>query len=244
MALLCLLFIRNIGTANANPVMPPGVCGMGTLVNAKVTYVNRKGTVYSAIPGRYNFKSKTTDVTIVLNKTGGQAKTIVNIYVDNRRSATMKFENGFYKRKTTRVLKNVKGKNIKIEIVNQSVTNKIDYHILCTGILQTDEICPKTILNKNGTVLAVAPGTYTVKPLCNDLKITLKKTGGKAETQVNVYVNGRYRRTNMMKFSAGNYQRTLSTTVKNVRGQKVKIDIVNQSVLNDFRYNIKGVQAN
>ena len=55
-----------------------------------------------------------------------------------------------------------------------------------TTIAQT---CSRTLTSKSGTVYSANPGTLTTTATSDQVTIRIKKTGGRAETQVNVYVN-------------------------------------------------------
>ena len=209
-----------------------------------ITYVNKTGTVYSANPGTSTFKATTDEVTIRLSKTGGKAETQVNIYVNNSFKAKMEFDNGNYTRTLTRTLKGVKNKTIKIKIVNQSVANKFQYRLLCTGVKPPVSQCPKVVQNFSGTVYAAGPKNFTIKPKCNKLEIKVAKTGGKAETQVNVYINNQFQQAYKMEFDNGNYTRTITRTLQNVKNKTVKVTIVNQSIANKFQYRFTATQKN
>lgn len=210
-----------------------------------VRFVNKTGTVYSANPGRATFKATTDKVIIKLTKTGGKAETQVNIYVNNRFSKKMEFDNGNYSgRSYTRTLTGVKNKTIKVEIVNQSVANTFKYSLVCTGEKPAVPNCPKVVLNKTGKVYSVRPGTHTVRPTCNNLEIKLQKTGGRAETQANVYINGRFQQSAKMEFDNGPAKPSRTKLLRGVRGKTVKIEIVNQSVGNTFDYRLTCTQKN
>ena len=222
------------------PVTSPGQSAL-----TQKTYINKSGTVYSARPGSASFRATTDEVTIKVTKTGGQAETQVNIYVNNRLTKKMEFDNGRYSNKAvTRVLKGVKNKNIQVKIVNQSVTNTFKYKLLCTGDQPAGSLCPKVIEKFSGTVYSVRPRAFTLKPQCNDLLLKVAKTGGKAETQVNVYVNGRFQHAHKLEFDNGNGTRTRTTTLRNVKGRTVKVEIVNQSATNTFKYTFTATQQN
>ena len=90
----------------------------------------KKGSVYSLAPGIYEkFEAHYNRVDIKIRKTGGRARTQVNIYLNNVYQGHITFENGDYKRTETYSLNNAKGKMVKVEIVNQSVTNRFDYRL-------------------------------------------------------------------------------------------------------------------
>lgn len=100
--------------------------------------------------------------------------------------------------------------------------------------------CSATLGNKTGEVFSVAPGILKARATSKSVTVKVKKTGGRAETQVNIYVNGALRRAKKIEFDNGNYSTQYKKRVlNNVKGKMIKVEIVNQSVANTFKYNAK-----
>jgi len=100
--------------------------------------------------------------------------------------------------------------------------------------------CPVTLANKTGEVFSVAPGIIQTRATSQRVTVKVKKTGGRAETQVNIYVDGVLRRAKKIEFDNGNYTTKYKVReLGNVQGKMIKVEIVNQSVANTFRYKAK-----
>jgi PKD repeat protein len=99
------------------------------------------------------------------------------------------------------------------------------------------QACTKTFVNRSGTVYAAGPAIETLKAKANALTIKVAKQDGKAQTIVNIYVNGQ--RKKYLTFNNGKYTATKTATITGVMNKTVKIEIVNQSVGNKFKYNLK-----
>lgn len=97
------------------------------------------------------------------------------------------------------------------------------------------EGCSQTIKYKTGVVYSVSPGILQKRATSNSVTVKVKKTSGRAETQVNIYVNGQFKK--KIEFDNGNYNTQYRTrTLNNVRGKTIKVEIVNQSAANTFGY--------
>ncbi|KAA3620312.1 MAG: hypothetical protein DWP94_12840 [Flavobacterium sp.] len=98
--------------------------------------------------------------------------------------------------------------------------------------------------SKTGTVYSANPGTLTTTATSNQVTIRIKKTGGRAETQVNVYVNN-VMQSNPIEYDNGTYIPSgwQTRTLNGVNGKQIKVKIVNQSVANTFKYEAK-IQGN
>lgn len=98
--------------------------------------------------------------------------------------------------------------------------------------------CSSNLAYKKGEVFSVAPGIITAIPTSDKVTVSVKKTGGRAETQVNIYVNNVFKK--KIEFDNGNttsgYKNRVLTGVKN---KMIKVEIVNQSVANTFKYTAK-----
>lgn len=105
----------------------------------------------------------------------------------------------------------------------------------------TAQTCSTTLKSKTGTVLSANPSTTKVTATSNQVTVRVKKTGGRAATQVNIYVNGQYQSNKVITFLNGNYSENSyrSKTLTGVQGKEIKVVIVNQSVANRFDYKLK-----
>ena len=81
------------------------------------------------------------------------------------------------------------------------------------------------------------PAKTEYTPKMNEIDVHISKTGGKAQTIVNIYVNNALKRS--VSFNNGNYTRTNKVSLNNVKNKKVRVDIVNQSTANKFKYSLK-----
>ncbi len=99
------------------------------------------------------------------------------------------------------------------------------------------EGCKQVLKSKTGVVYSAAPGILEKRATSNSVTIKVKKTAGRAETQVNIYVNGNLKLNKKIEFDNGNYTTDYKTRVLNgVKGKLIKVEIVNQSVANTFSY--------
>lgn len=154
----------------------------------KSTLIEKTGSVLSAAPGIVKITSKSNDIVVSVLKTGGKAETQINIYVDGQIKSKIEFDNGNYTSNNvpkTRNINGVKGKEIKIEIVNQSVANKFDYNVKIEGsiksLMPNDEIETGNLLfNTKKTVLV--NGSCTLKT-----KLTIKRVDGNARATITIY---------------------------------------------------------
>ncbi len=101
--------------------------------------------------------------------------------------------------------------------------------------------CSVTLKKKTGKVYASAPGVIEVRNCqARTVTIRIKKTAGKAKTQVNFYVNG-VMKAEVFNFKNGTYKNpNWSTyTIPNVKGKKVTVKVINQSIGNTFSYDCR-----
>jgi hypothetical protein len=100
--------------------------------------------------------------------------------------------------------------------------------------------CNRSLTNKNGEVFSVAPGILTTKATSDKVTISIKKTGGRAETQVNIYVNNVLKQNKKIEFDNGAFTTNYKNRIlSGVKGKTIKVEIVNQSVANSFKYTAK-----
>ena len=148
----------------------------------------KKGSVYSLAPGIFEkFEAHYNRVDISVLKTGGRARTQVNIYLNNVYQGHLTFENGDYNRIETYSLNNAKGKTVKVEIVNQSATNRFDYKLRLYH-------SQKRFIDKLTATLM--PGKYMTNIDYRDhvllsctkkYKLTIKRKQGNAKFRIMVY---------------------------------------------------------
>jgi hypothetical protein len=116
------------------------------------------------------------------------------------------------------------------------------FAVLLTFTVGAQE-CATTLASKSGTVLSANPGVLTTTATSDQVVVKIRKTGGRAETQVNVYVNNVMQPDpqDVFEFDNGNYTESQyrSRTFNNVKGKTIKVQIVNQSVANTFKYTLK-----
>ncbi len=196
----------------------------------------RTGTVYAAGPAKETVASSYDKITVTVAKTGGKAQTIANIYVNNVRKGYIEFTNGKYSKTKSKTITGCAGKSVRVEIVNQSVGNTFKYKLTIKGIGNPVSICKKFTKNRTGTVYAAGPAKETVSSEADKVTVTVAKTGGKAQTIANIYVNGV--RKGYIEFTNGKYTKTKSKTITGTKGKTVKVEIVNQSVGNKFKYKL------
>ncbi len=75
--------------------------------------------------------------------------------------------------------------------------------------------------SKTGTVYSAIPGTMTATATSDQVTIKIRKTGGRAETQVNVYINN-VMQSNPIEYDNGSYKPSgwQSRTLNNVNGKQ------------------------
>jgi len=102
----------------------------------------------------------------------------------------------------------------------------------------TAQTCPTILKEKNGTVYSVNPAIFKETGTSDQTSITIRKTDGRAKTEVYFFVDG-VQQGGKMTFSSGQGTRTKSRTVNNTKNKEVKVKIYNRSVSNTFKYNAK-----
>ena len=207
-----------------------------TFKKCPTNLASKAGEVFSVAPGILTTKATSDKIFVVVEKTGGRAKTTVNIYVNNVLIKRMIFENGrdFLTKKEP--LNGVKGKNIKVEIVNQSVGNSFKYRAKIVGgrknVMKNGKPVTGTLIGQ------AAKKTTTNKSCTGKTTIIVKRTGGNARATIRVYENT----------GNGNYTRLLKSETfeanKNKKellinsSKKLLIELKNISVGNMLKYKI------
>jgi|GEM_PF-6676279 len=199
------------------------------------TLKSRSGTVMAAGPAKIEFRATSNSVKVEINKTGGKAKTTVNIYANGSFKGRIIFENGRDTPKKSKTIPGVNGKNIKVEIVNQSVGNKFKYSMKATGSTSN--------LSKSGKVTGRLVGQtkktiYTNASCTNKTKVIIKRTSGNARGTVRVWKkNG----SSWVEYSSDTFERSQPNNemVINVNtSRELKIELKNISVGNTFSYSM------
>ncbi|WP_432411562.1 hypothetical protein [Rasiella sp. SM2506] len=209
--------------------------------SCNATLASRSGTVMAAGPAKIEFRATSNSINVEVNKTGGKAKTTVNIYANGSFKDRMIFENGRDTPRMNKTIPGVKGKNIKVEIVNQSVGNKFKYSMKATGSTSN--------LSKTGTETGTMVGQqkktiYTNASCTNKAKITIKRTSGNARGTVRVW---RKNGNSWIEYSSDTFEVSQpgNQMVLNVNsGQELKIELKNISVGNMFRYSMEAEVRN
>jgi len=102
------------------------------------------------------------------------------------------------------------------------------------------QTCTTVIKSKTGKVYSANPANITATATSNQVTVKIKKTAGRAETQVNVYVDN-VMQPNPINYDNGTYIPSgwQTRTLNNVNGKQIKVKVVNQSVANTFSYSLK-----
>ena len=204
-----------------------------TFEGCNVTLASKNGVVYSVNPGYLSTVARSNKVTVSIKKTGGRAKTTVNIYAGNQLKKRIIFENGDYKTTKQRVLNNVRGKKIKVEIVNQSVGNTFKYTAKIIG--------KDTSLTPNRTpVKGVLAGQFekriTIKKSCTGkTKIIITRTSGRAQAAIKITYSKNNRSKQKETIFSG-FPKTKEFIINS--DKSIHIYMKNMSVLDRFGYKI------
>ena len=104
----------------------------------------------------------------------------------------------------------------------------------------TAQTCATTLKSKTGKVYSANPATITTTASSDQVVVRIKKTAGRAETQVNIYINN-VQQSNPIEYDNGTYIPSgwQTRTLNNVNGKTIKVKVVNQSVGNTFSYSLK-----
>ncbi len=210
---------------------------------------SKTGKVYSVNPGVVTVVAPDNQVEIKFRKTGGRAETQVNIYINNVQQPTQKIEydNGphipsGWQRRT---LNNVKGKTIKVQIVNQSAANTFDYELKIEGP-------SKNLTQDNrkytGTLMGQMNKTMYTKASCTGkTRIIVRRTGGNARATIRVWekrANGSWRRLTNFDQTFERDQPGNKKIFKVNSNKPLKVELRNISVGNKFKYILNALAAN
>lgn len=200
------------------------------------TLTSRTGTVMAAGPAKIEFRATSNSVKVEINKTGGKAKTTVNIYANGSFKDRMIFENGRDTPKMSKTISGVNGKNIKVEIVNQSVGNKFQYSMKATGSTSNLSKTGK----ETGRLMGQQKKTiYTNASCTNKTKLTIKRTSGKSRGTVRVWKKSG---SSWVEYSSDTFERSQprnEMVINANTSQELKIELKNISVGNTFSYTME-----
>lgn len=237
-ALFLFVSTASFGQKTIGSTRPTSASNAPSPTTCLTVLESKTGKVYSAAPGVINLTNCPSDrVTIKVNKTDGKAQTQVNVYVNNvMQPNPIEFPNGTLNPGEKKVvINNVRGKNIMVKVVNQSVGNTFSYSIKING--QTDNIIEG---NNTGSLVGNAKITLTAPASCGTgTTFKVVRTSGVARATIRVWE----------KQAGGNYTERLdlSTTLEQASGNKevfvnstkpLKIEVKNVSVGNLLGYKV------
>ncbi|WP_087940969.1 hypothetical protein [Algoriphagus faecimaris] len=101
------------------------------------------------------------------------------------------------------------------------------------------QTCYAEMLSETGTVLSAKKGQVSVRSSADQAVVKIAKTGGRAKTDVRVYVDGQLRPSDL-NFANGNYTTDYrNLTLNNVQGKNIMVQVDNKSVGHTFSYAVK-----
>ncbi len=225
-----------INTHMKTIILALAVLMVGITTNAQSctsTLKTRSGTVMAGGPAKTTFTATSNSVRISVNKTGGKAKTTVNIYANGSFKDRMIFENGRDTPTKAKTITGVSGKSIRVDIVNQSVANKFKYSMKATGSTTNLAIGGR----KTGRLLGNQKKTLETNASCtNKTRVTIKRTSGRARGTVRVW---RKVGNSWVEHSSDTFERSQprNEMVLTLNGNnKFKVELKNISIGNTFSY--------
>ncbi|MEM9823777.1 MAG: hypothetical protein AAF985_22020 [Bacteroidota bacterium] len=197
------------------------------------TYASKSGTVLAAGPAKIKFKPEANSVTISVNKTGGRAQTIANIYVNNQYRDKIEFSNGRYTREKSKTISGVKNKNVKVEIINQSVGNKFKYSMKAKGQAGSN------LGTGTGNPAPQAKKSVTFDRACkNRVNIKVERREGTARANVFIYHGS-------IKVDDGILDRNqprINFSLSNSTNKRYRVEVKNVSVGNRIKFRASATQ--
>ena len=127
-----------------------------------------------------------------------------------------------------------------IQIMKSLKVTLIVLFVAVFSVQVNAQTCATTIKSKTGKVYSANPATITATATSNQVTVKIRKTKGRAETQVNIYVDN-VMQPNPIEYDNGTYipPGWQTRTLNNVNGKQIKVKVVNQSVGNTFSYSLK-----
>lgn len=197
------------------------------------TLASKSGTVYAGGPVKINLKPTSSSITVKVNKTDGKAQTIVNIYVNNVRKGYIQFNNGKYTTSKSKTISGVKGKSVRVEVINQSVGNKFKYSLTVKGVTNA-------LGSGSGNLAGQVKKTITFDRACkNNAKITVRRTNGNARANVYFYRNN----VKVGEAIMDPNQTKIERSFGGANGKTFKVEVKNISVGNTIRFSATGTQS-
>lgn len=204
------------------------------LVGCQKTLKTRSGTVYGGGPAKTSFKATGNTVKISVTKKSGRAQTIVNIYVNGRmqQGKSLTFQNGNYSNSTkTATISGVRNKDIRVDIVNQSVGNKFEYSMKATT--ETNDLG-----SGQGNVVGQTRKTITLSKSCdNNARIVVRRTGGSAKAIIKVMTSSG-QSLNGGGIVMDRNERSKTINIPNARNRRLKVEVRNVSVGNTIKFTL------
>tara|TARA_R100000935_G_C2842059_1_gene171987 strand:+ start:31118 stop:31834 length:717 start_codon:yes stop_codon:yes gene_type:complete len=200
------------------------------------TIKSRSGTVMAGGPAKIEFRATANSVKIEVNKTDGKAKTTVNIYANGTFKDRIIFENGRDTPKKSKTISGVDGKNIRVDIVNQSVANKFKYSFKAIASSQSITTNGGKL---RGTLMGQQNKTlYTSGSCTSKTQILIWREGGRAAANVRVYekIGNQWRRLSQYDKLFAKTARDNHFTVNTNR--ELKVELRNVSIGNTLKYSM------
>ncbi len=101
------------------------------------------------------------------------------------------------------------------------------------------QTCNRIYLKKGGTVYSAGPANLTARSATNEVKISFMKTGGRAEAEVNIYLNDQLLPSKTIHLNNGNWDDNgvfRVITLTGATGKMVKVKVINKSVTQTINY--------
>jgi len=208
-----------------------------TFEGCETVLSQKSGIVYPLAPAQLKTKSKSNQITIKVKKTGGNAKAIVNIYVNNDLKERMVFNNSNNTILKNKVLNKVKNKRIDIEIVNQDAGKTFQYSASIIG--KNTSLTPNFQVIK-GAISGQSDELVSVRSSCTGkARILIKRTSGNAPVAIKIS----YKKNGKNEFQEEFFERTQNTKVftihSNYGSGRIEIYMKNKSNSDDFYYRIE-----
>ena len=127
-----------------------------------------------------------------------------------------------------------------LQTMNIAKVTLVAFMVAAFSFQTNAQTCSTTIKSKTGKVYSANPANIVTTATSNQVTVKIKKTAGRAETQVNVYINN-VMQPNPIEYNNGTYIPSgwQTRTLSNVNGKTIKVKVVNQSVANTFSYSLK-----
>jgi hypothetical protein len=206
--------------------------------------LSETGTVLSAKKGQVSVMSSADKATVKIKKTSGRAKTDVRVYVDgNLVNSDLNFANGNYTSGyRTKVLNNVNGKNIMVQIDNKSVGHTFGYEVIIEG--ETRSIMNPAGLQTGKVTYFAAIKSYITNTSCgNRTRVIVRRTKPGGAGQIEIREQDASKNFTVLKhrvnLEAGDDRKIIDVNSK----QKLKISIIQMGTAT-FDYTVNALSLN